>query len=160
MTEFHGMVGRSWLKRSVKPNSSTSQLSLSKSIMVLSKSKTTTTVPAICLFVLFVEKRRDQREKSTCVCFGWRGTWEVRDIYRKQKPWNGEDAKGILFGVCCAPDNFLGVSALPCLAKWLVLFFGWGVVRRNVLILVANTTFWFGPLDSLGWSRVSIAGLF
>ena len=52
MREFHGMVGRSWLKRSVKPNSSTTQLSLSHSMMVLSKSKTTT-IPAMIEFALF-----------------------------------------------------------------------------------------------------------
>jgi len=39
MTEFQGIVGRSWLNKSVKPNSSTNQLSLSQSMMVLSKSK-------------------------------------------------------------------------------------------------------------------------
>lgn len=42
MTEFQGMVGRSWLNKSVAPNSSTTQLSLSISIIVLSKSKITT----------------------------------------------------------------------------------------------------------------------
>ena len=46
MTEFQGMVGRSWLNKSVKPNSSTTQLSLSQSMIVLSKSKITT-IPAI-----------------------------------------------------------------------------------------------------------------
>lgn len=48
MREFQGMVERSWLNKSVKFNSSTTQLSLSQSIIVLSKSKTTTK-PAILL---------------------------------------------------------------------------------------------------------------
>jgi len=42
MTVFQGIVGMSWLNKSVKPNSSMTQLSLSTSTMVLSKSKTTT----------------------------------------------------------------------------------------------------------------------
>jgi len=42
ITEFQGIVGRSWLNKSVKPNSSINQLSLSQSMMVLSKSKTIT----------------------------------------------------------------------------------------------------------------------
>ena len=49
MSLFQGMVGRSSLNISVKPNSSMTQLSLSHSIMVLSKSKTST-IPDIFFF--------------------------------------------------------------------------------------------------------------
>lgn len=50
MREFQGMVGSSSLNKSVAPSSSTTQLSLSQSMIVLSKSKTTT-IPAIsCIF--------------------------------------------------------------------------------------------------------------
>lgn len=55
MSEFHGMVGRSSSNSSVKPSSSITQLSLSQSIIVLSKSNTTTT-PAIVFELKVFEK--------------------------------------------------------------------------------------------------------
>jgi len=56
MRRFQGKEGRSWANKSWTSSFSTTQLSLSQSIMVLSKSKTTTTfaialppMPSICI---------------------------------------------------------------------------------------------------------------
>jgi hypothetical protein len=61
MRLFHGIVGNSSLNKSVKPNSSTTQLSLSHSTMVLSKSKTTT----IVLAIMVSKKNVKDKQKRT-----------------------------------------------------------------------------------------------
>ena len=89
--EFQGMVGRSWLNNSVAPNSSTTQLSLSQSIIVLSKSKITTMPVAI--FFFFYDKWTNEGRKER---FSRQDTKKKRNIDHHERDWRIFDWRGLL----------------------------------------------------------------
>lgn len=66
MREFQGKVGRSWVNNWVTPNSSTIQLSLSQSMIVLSKSKTITTLAIATTTDRFIILWERKDTKSFC----------------------------------------------------------------------------------------------
>ena len=97
MREFQGIVGRSCSNNSVKPSSSTTQLSLSTSMIVLSKSNTMTML--FLLAIVWESWKRISWKTLMYDCCGMFRRW-VWFIYKWKRDTNrvffSEDAFGIL----------------------------------------------------------------
>lgn len=94
--EFHGIVGRSWLNKSVAPSSSTTQLSLSKSMIVVENYHDSGHFALEIPIALRKRRTLVMKEEMICALYKPIGTWAYLYSRKTPKPfgsWNPDSWK-------------------------------------------------------------------